>query len=361
MLPVLGSVALLNVANADEPSRWKVGGSLDLYYLHDFNRSPSGMELFGRQYDVKSNTISIAAAQLNVSGKPLANSDVSITLQLKAGRNAEIDNLAEPGGQDRYKYINQAYISYPIKNTPWTVDLGKFATPVGYEVSTSGDNDNYGRSFLFTLAQPLYHTGLRVGGQIAKTVSVSGGVVNGWNEVDNSNGQMSFFGSVSYTPTSTLTLVGTWYGGLEGSSSGTGGIAFATAGKRNVNLGDLVVTYQATKALKLGLNADVASADGFEGSSSGSWRGIAGYAKYQFTPSFSVTGRYETFSDPDGIRTGSDVRLNELTLTGDYILDKATLLRLEYRTDTGNYDFFQSDDGLKKNRGTLSLSVFFHF
>lgn len=360
-LSVLGSVALLTAANAEEPSKWKIGGNLDLYYQYGFNRPGTGTDLSGRQYDIRHNSFSLAALQLNISGNPVANSKVGLTVQLIAGRNGEINNLAEPGGKERYKYIHQAYLSYPLTDSGWTIDLGKFLTPIGYEVATSGDNDQYGRSFLFTLAQPLYHTGLRVSGPIGKGATATAAVVNGWNEVENSNGQLSYALGVSFTPNPKTLIALNGYFGTEGGPTSGGGIAFPTNGKRNVALGDLVATYQATDKLKIGLNADVASARRIGPSTKGEWRGVAGYAKYQFTDKFSLAARYETFSDEDGLRTGADARLNSSTLTAEYKLDSATQIRLEYRADRSNSRLFPSDEGAKKKQDSVSLSVFFKF
>src|SRR5262249_20320347 len=158
--------------------------------------------------DVKHNNFSLASARVSIVGKPVKDSDASVTLELQAGRNAEIDNLAEPGGTERYKYIRQLFLTYPVKGSGVTLDFGKFMTNLGYETGISGDNENYGRSFLFTLAQPLYHTGLRATKSLTKTVTAAAGVVNGWNEVDDSNGQMSFFACLTYSPTSAFTLCG---------------------------------------------------------------------------------------------------------------------------------------------------------
>jgi hypothetical protein len=41
------------------------------------------------------------------------------------------------------------------------LDVGRFATPVGLEDNESLTNWNYGRSLLYTWAEPSLHTGLR--------------------------------------------------------------------------------------------------------------------------------------------------------------------------------------------------------
>jgi hypothetical protein len=361
MMAAFGSLAILSAAFADEPNKWKIGGYLDFYYQVNFNRPSHRTDVFGRQYDIKHNSFSLAAVGVNISGNPIPESKLGVTLQLIAGKNAEINNLAEPGGKDNYRYIQQAFVSYPITEQGLTVDLGKFLTWIGYEGAVSGDNDHYGRSLLFTYAEPLYHTGLRVAGPIGKGVTGGLYLVNGWNEVENSNGQLSYGASLGFNPVTPLFVGLNYFGGTEGGSDSGGGIAFPTNGKRNVSLFDVVVTYNATDKLKLGFNADFGKASTIGRSTDGEWKGAAGYIKYQFTPEFSLAGRYESFSDYDGLRLGTDARITSFAITGDYKVDKAITLRLEYRQDRSNRSFWASDDGTKKSGSTLSASAFVRF
>ena len=72
------------------------------------------------------------------------------------------------------------------------VDVGKFVTPMGAEVIESKDNWNYSRDFLFTRAIPFYHFGARAKYTFNDKYSATGYVLNGWNNiVDSNSGQSS--------------------------------------------------------------------------------------------------------------------------------------------------------------------------
>jgi hypothetical protein len=49
------------------------------------------------------------------------------------------------------------------------------------------------------------------------------------------------------------------------------------------------------------------------------WKGLAGSAKYAFTPHFSLAFRGEVFADPSGARTGIPQTLRDFTLTPEHV------------------------------------------
>ena len=77
------------------------------------------------------------------------------------------------------------------------MDFGKFVTPAGAEVIESKDNFNYSRGLLFALAIPYYHMGARIGYAVNDKVSLTGFLVNGWNDVMDNNSAKTVGGSVS--------------------------------------------------------------------------------------------------------------------------------------------------------------------
>jgi hypothetical protein len=336
----------------------EVSGFLDFYYSYGTNRPATGDTLLFRQFDLRHNGGSLANAQINILKKAKPNG-VGFTLNLTAGKNADIINTLEPGGQDRYKLLHQAYGTY-LSDTGFNVDIGKFLTWIGYEGAASADNDNYSRSFLFTFGEPLYHTGVRFG-FTPKDSALTYGLylTNGWNEVEDSNGGKTFGASVAGTFGKTFVSLN-GLSGREGSEA-VSGIGFPTLGQREVTMGDLVVTHQLTDKLKLALNADIAKAKGKGAASDGDWSGLAAYAKYQATDKVSLGARWETFSDEDGIRTGFDAHLNSLTFNVDYAPVADFLVRLEFRADRANRKVFLADGGNKTKQDTISLSAVFKF
>jgi hypothetical protein len=182
-------------------------------------------------------------------------------------------------------------------------------------------------------------------------------LVNGWNELEDSNGGKSYGATVAFTPSEATSVTANYYGGQEGSANGSG-IGFTSAGARGVNTGDLIVTHQLNKNIKLALNADYTDAKGFDGTAGGHWSGIAAYVKVGLTDKLSGALRAETFNDTDGLRgTGNSARYNSLTGNLDYALTKDSLFRLELRYDKSNIKAFNSDNGgTSDNRTTLSFS-----
>jgi len=342
---------------ADDLQGWTFGGHLDFYYLYDFGKPDMVNGTNMRQFDVKNNQFGFAALELDVTRKATDKNPFGITANLLFGKNADIINFNEPGGPQSAKEIQQLFVTYALPKYNSTVDFGKFSSWIGYESVDSSANDNYSRSFLYTLGQPIYHAGLRLNTTCTKTVSANLYLVNGWNELEDSNGGKSYGATVAFTPSEATSVTANYYGGQEGSANGSG-IGFTSAGARGVNTGDLIVTHQLNKNIKLALNADYTDAKGFDGTAGGHWSGIAAYVKVGLTDKLSGALRAETFNDTDGLRgTGNSARYNSLTGNLDYALTKDSLFRLELRYDKSNIKAFNSDNGgTSDNRTTLSFS-----
>ncbi len=353
-----GIVGITAAAHAaDDAPAWSYNGHLDFYYSYDFGKPPTLMGTNLRQFDVKNNQFGLAVLQVDVSRKATAKNPFGITASFVVGKNADIIAFNEPGGPNSTKEIQQLYVTYAVPKSSATIDFGKFLSTMGYEGVDSSTNDNYSRSFLYTLGQMIYHTGFRGTTPIGKNLTGSLYLVNGWNEVEDSNGGLSYGASLGYNPTDKTAITANYYGGQEG-SGGVSGIGFTSPGARGINFGDLVITHQLTPKIKLALNADYTDAKGFDGSAGGHWSGIAGYVTVNLASNLNGAVRYETFSDTDGLRgTGASARYNSFTTNLDYSLTKDALFRLELRVDKSNLNVFNSDKaGGSDNRTTLSLS-----
>jgi hypothetical protein len=360
-LVVCSSLAIMAQAQdtASFLKDWSFGGHYDIYYQFDSGNPASGPSVNLRQFDVQNNQFGFAVLQLNAVKKATAENPFGVTAQFVFGKNADIMSAGDPAGSS-YKNIQQAYVTYAVPKTPLTVDAGKFLSWIGYEGVVSADNDNYSRSFLFTLGEPIYHLGVRGTYTATKTVTLNAYAVNGWNEVQDSNGGKSYGATAAFAPNSKLSLTANYYGGEEG-SAGINGIGFT--GASDVQLGDFVGTYQLTDKLKLALNADYAGASAIDsGDPSGHWSGVAAYAVYQLNPKYGFSARAETFSDPNGLRSGLDANYNSLTGTFSISGPGSSLLRFEVRYDKSNMSAFNSSNGgTSNNRVTYGMSHVLRF
>ena len=100
--------------------------------------------------------------------------------------------------------------------------------------------------------------------------------------------------------------------------------------------------------------------DPLNGGNDSEWWGVAGYAKYDFTDSFSASIRGEYFNDEKGVRTGIAHELKEVTLTTDFKVAKSLLVRPEYRHDWSTNNAFDSKNKFDmKNQDTIAVGVMY--
>ena len=113
-------------------------------------------------------------------------------VDLDFGKTADLVAAFEPedDGSEIYKHIQQAYVSLLTGKVQW--DVGKFVTPIGAEVIESQDNWNYTRSILFGYAIPFYHVGVRATLAASDKVTLTGFLLNGWNNSSELNGDKTF-------------------------------------------------------------------------------------------------------------------------------------------------------------------------
>ena len=321
-------------------------GFVDAYYGWNFDReSPTLL----RNFDVNHNEFSFALAEVALEKKATADSRVGFRLDFDAGQTADMVNAFEPGGPEFLDNVQQGYASFlaPVGNG-LQIDFGKFVTPHGAEVIESRDNWNYSRGLLFALAIPYYHMGMRVGYPIADTVSVTGFVVNGWNNVRENNGAKTFGGSVAIKPNDRVSIIQNYMVGAEQPDNNDD----------LRHLFDTVVSFTLTDRISLMGNYDYGR-DEVAGESV-DWSGVAGYLKYQHNENLAFIPRFEVLWDSKAFTTGALQNVKEFTLTGEYKFS-GLISRLEFRQDFSDEEFFPEGDGFKKTQSTLTLGLIYAF
>ena len=308
-------------------------GFVDTYYSYNFNtpKTPcatvGGVAIFNclHNFDVAHNSFSLNLAELALEKKPTPDSRGGYRIDLDYGSAAAIVAGFEPGGVGIYQNIQQAYLSYLAPAGKGTVqfDFGKFVTWNGNEVIETKDNWNYSRSLLFALAIPYYHQGIRAAYSPNDKVTVTGFLVNGWNNSVDNNGGKSVGLAVNAKPNSKVNVIANYTGGPELNNDNSDWR----------HLFDLVATYTATPMLSVAANYDIGKELGAK------WQGIAVYLKAQPNSWFAVIPRYEYFNDKDGwALIGQNVQ--EFTLTAEFKHKDGVMMRVEYRGDFANTPYF---------------------
>jgi Putative beta-barrel porin-2, OmpL-like. bbp2 len=340
-----------------------LSGYVDLYYQADFGHPPHLETETGRWYDINHDSYQFAAAEFDIARTPTHPKPFGFAVTVLEGSNSSILASTEPSGRRSYKDFAQAYVTYLVPVKPvTTIDFGKWYAFVGYEGLDSRSQDNYSRSFTFTSMEPDYMTGFRFTSALTSNLTVNAYLYQGYNEVQNSNSTIMTGAGATYafTPKLTATLQG--YNGKESDDRkndvGTyGGIGFPTPGASWVTQENLVVVYQQNSRDKFAFDGTYASAV-----DKGVWNGEAVYYRRQFDSRNAGCLRVERAEDDDGLRFyNGDMTLHSLTGTYDFAVNQYILLRFELRHDVASLPFFDSSNGLAKQRTTLTFAQIIKF
>ena len=251
-----------------------VHGLADFYFQKDLARSAPGTAEF-RAFDVWTNLPSASLVRLTIAHRP-----GTFGFRLDAGSGDTLDayfrsdpaSLTYPTLSRWLSHVEQGFVTVVLPlGRGLSLDLGKFATPIGLEDNESLAAWNYSRSLLFTLGEPTFHAGLRLTYPIREGLGVSLFWLNGWNSnVVGGDGMRSFAGAVSWKPSPSLEAVLEYIGGLERPPTDLG----SPLALRNEL--STYATYQLTPAVGLALAMDY----GLDASSGGvRFWGVAGYAR----------------------------------------------------------------------------------
>ena len=398
-----------------------VSGFVDGYYQINFAHpnqvSPNFFPGAGfRVYDFRDKSLNLNMAELIVDKAPAADSAIGRTgyhLSLGFGDGMNVTNSFDPANGSAFtrvygggfaQYLKEAYVSYlaPV-GKGLQVDFGKFVTPMGAEVIESKDNWNYSRSILFGYAIPLYHFGLRAKYTLSDKYSVTGFLVNGWNNIVDNNSSKTYGFSFAATPTKQWSYTINYLAGPEENAGAFG--TTTAAGTKNVSVSgawrqtwDATAMYTPNSQWSFMLNYDYGRGDracltcgfgqtAFPGTLSPPvrWWGIAPYVKYSPDANDYFAARYEYYDDPDGFTGTSSIpfvlynnipstrlnafggvknlHFNEFTITYQRTLASYLLTRFEYRRDMSDYPVFAISNFTNgiKNQDTASISLILLF
>ncbi len=321
------------------------------------------------------------------------------------------DDKSQCDSAQGLQYVKQAFGSWkPGGADSWfTLDLGKFDTPFGAEVSDSHLNMNYTRSMLY-LSQPLFHTGLRASFVVSDALDFKVLAVNGWNNTIDNNvgkslGAQANFHLIDAEGAELLGASIGYMGGPEHDDLTTlncgAGTEFSTNAARCVaspstrtreqvlangldkgvvdrattntkglrHLVDLVVTSNPIERLRLVLNANF-GVDSTRTSpdsttfTSNNYFGVLLGARVAVVEQFGVAARGEYFRDSAGFISGYPKYSMDLvggTVTLDYQPSDFLTIRLDNRLDWASREIFNK--GVRDHVGsqfTTTLGVVAH-
>ena len=316
-----------------------VHGLVDLYAQGNFNR-PASETTQLRAFDTQANVPALGMARLTLAHKP---GPFGFRLDAGVGDVANGYLRYDPASADHHEvsrvlsYVEQAFVTARVPvGSGLIVDLGKFGTPVGIEDNEALENWNYSRSLLYLLAEPSYHTGLRLTYALRDNLAASLFWVNGWDtNVLDGNGMRGLGVAVSWKPLPDLELVADYMGGPERAPTRLGDPALAFRNEL-----DAYASFQLTKRVAFAWTGDY----GRDAASGGvGWWGIGAYGRMEPLDWLAGSVRAEHYADDDGFTSGTKQRIEEVTATVEF-RGKVSVVqwigRIEGRRDVSDAPFF---------------------
>lgn len=326
-----------------------IKGYLSFGYNYNFN-NPDLMKNQYRVFDFDANNFKIDVVELSFSRNAAAPGQTGFRADLMAG--SSIPRVTQASGLNIGDLdLPQLFFSYdaPMGNG-LRIDAGKFITSMGFEYidSYDGDNDNCTRSLLFGYGIPFTHTGIKASYAFNDNVSAMVMAVNGWdNSIDN-NKSKTLCVQLGLVPLAGMNLTTNYMFGPEKVNNDAD----------NRNILDIVFTDSLMDGIVVGLNGDYGT-EQHSGLTGGDavWRGIAGYLRVNVWRNFSLIVRAEQFEDRDGIRTGINQKLQEITLTPEYHPAEHFILRADLRIDKSDKDVFQRRGDFVNTQSTIGVNI----
>jgi len=364
-----------------------LSGFVDSYYAFNFNQpntlGTGGVSGFGGNtgqfFDNNTNQFSLNAIELvaDKAADPSATGTgrAGFHVGLIYGQAAAAINGSPATGQfnnvtDANNIaVKEAYVDYiaPI-GKGLTITVGKFVTPAGAEVIESNANWNYSRSILFYYAIPYFHFGINAKYTFNPQWSITGYLVNGWNNSEQFNTGKTYGVSLAWTPNKYWSVTENYLAGPQDDQFLAGCNCKPNDNWRQLE--DATIAYTPNAKWAFQVNGDYGYGDKFgteseTNSPAVDWWGAAAYAKYTFNPKAYFAARYEYFSDPQGFElfgAGNDNgHAGEGTGTFAYNLTDQFQTRFEFREDYANRNVFEKGDRFVQTQPILEVGFIYTF
>lgn len=343
---------------AEEDDGLDIHGFVQSSYSAGFNRPSNGTNLY-HGYDERTDRLRFDVLNLNVQYRLDEPDRTGFRLDMTAGGSVPRVDAAAGLFRDAYSgYTNtdfdirQAFVTHTFENG-LRVDLGKFASHLGYELmdGVDGRNPNGTRALTFTYS-PFTHTGMKVTYPVSETLSLTGLLVLGGDNWQDTNRSLSVGAQVNYHPTSDFSLVANLFQGPEQIRNDT----------NQRRLLELIANYKISDTFTLGVHGMTATEQGLApAGATANWNSLSLYWLTRFSDQFSFNIRQEWFNDPVGARITPGARVSGLTLTPEYRITEDWVVRMDFRFDNADRPVFDRRGQLVNQQNTFFLGQSYRF
>lgn len=347
---LLSSLFTLAQEKPSDSSKVKidVSGYIETYYNYDFNQPETKQRqsfLFNHN---RHNEFNVSMALLRTT---INYENFYAKVALQAGTYVE-DNYSN----EDVKIINEAYVgAYLDKNQQTSIDVGIFASHIGFETATSSSNLNLTRSLLAENS-PYFLSGIRFNYKPNDKWTFTGLLNNGWQRINKPNRDaLPAFGSqIVYKPSSKSIV--NWSTFIGDEPIGTD--------LRTRYFNNFYWDYQWTDKWRTILGFDYGLQKRLSGDDYSNWYSPVLIAQYSIANKWQMAYRSEYYQDKENVIIASNYGSfktlgNSLNL--DFLPNSKVKVRAEARWLHAQDEVFRTEKGFSKDNFFVTTSMSLEF
>lgn len=335
-----------------KPIKLSLNGFVDMFYAYDFNKPQTDYrQPFFYNYNRK-NLFNLNLGYIKFSAE---HRKFRANLALHAGTYSRDNYAAEPSVLKNIFEAN-AGLSLNKKNNLW-LDVGVFASHIGFESAVATDNWTLTRSILAENS-PYYLTGAKLTYNPNDKMEAAIIICNGWQHIQPVKGNTlpSFGTQIKYKPTDKIILNWSTFIGTNDPD----------VSRRMRYFSNLYVQFQLSEKWGLIAGFDIGAEQRFKRSENYNyWLSPVLIARYALNNKIAIAARAEYYHDENGVMITSPstkgFKVFGLSSNFDYYPTPKVLCRLEGRWLNSPEKIFQQENKLSNNNFCLITSIAIKF
>jgi hypothetical protein len=334
-------------AQASDTTKTRVtmNGFVDTYYAYDFTRPADGERRYTTQ-PARHDEFNVNLVWLGVT---IERQRTRARVALQAGTSVQSNYSGEPrngatSGPDVSRFIQEGVVGVKLAPKLW-LDAGVYYSYIGLESWSSSDNPTYTRSLVADYT-PYYLSGAKLTWQPNAKLTAQLHVINGWQNISESNRRKAVGGRVDYAVAPALTLSYATFIGDE---------APDTARRALRVFNQVMAKGQFSTATQWQAQIDAGRQAG------DSWYGAVAILRRALNPRVALVGRVERYADGDAVivpaSNGVGFVGNGGSLGVDVTIDDGVRWRSEWRSTRTSAPLYPRATGPTRNNGLLVTSL----
>jgi hypothetical protein len=310
-------------------------GYADVYYAYDTNEPRNNV----RNEMVNGNTHVYSHGRHNefainnaIIGLQYNKDKVRGAFAMHTGTYVQANYASEPA---LLKNIYEAYAGYNVAKRVW-IDAGIFTSHIGAESALSFDNLTLSRSIMADNT-PYFETGVKATYEVKNKLTLTGLVLNGWQNIQDNNKNKAVGTQIQYKPTKNILLnSSTFYGKEAGAYENTSALVSTDSLSTQRFFHNFFAQINFGKKLTVLGAFDIGIQKKRNAFGNYMWYNPNLIVKYRLTDVISFAGRVEYYHDKNGViiysGTPNGFQTVSYSLNIDFKLTDSLLWRIEGRT-----------------------------